>query len=215
MVAQVPGARLETKIGIGQSPYRADINNVSGIPRIIRLVIESIDLVMKSTVQHYQTTPLLDAFAVSRATLAGNTTFSINCDDRAERCRLDIVGAVKLHTCIRRPELKRIILKRAFTTFITYRAIERMIEKREFENPLLRFFNLFCCRLNHHIGSHIHRACRHQLRHFFYLNQTHAATTQRTDFFVIAEDGNIYINLFGCVCHLRSFRNRDRFSVDC
>ena len=170
---------------------------------------------MKTTVQHDQPTILFNAFAIGSAPLTGNTTFPVNGDNRAERSCLGIIMPMKFHTRIRRTILEGVVLQGTFATLVADRAIERVIEQRELQNTLLRFFHLVGSGFDHHIRHDIHRAGGHQFRHLLDLDQTHPATAERTDLLVITENGDIHIDLFGRIHYFGAFGNRDRFPVNC
>ena len=96
-IAQVPSTRLKPELRVGQRTHRTDVDNVARILRNVRFIIERADFVVESAVQHHQCALLLNDIAVPCAPLTGDATFPVDSDDRAERCRLGVMGTFELH----------------------------------------------------------------------------------------------------------------------
>ena len=169
---------------------------------------------MESSIQHNQTPILFNAFTVSRTTLTSNTTFTVNCNNRTKRSRLNIICAMKFHACVRRTIFKSVVLQRTLSALITNRTIEWMIQKCKLQHALLCFFNLFAYRFHNHIGRNIHRAGSHQLGHFFDFNQAHTTTAKWPNFFVITKNRDIDIDLFSSIDYFCTLGNSHRLPVN-
>ena len=84
----------------------------------------------------------------------------------------------------------RHILKLAFATLITDRAIERMVDQQEFHRRLLRCNRCRRSSLHDHAVDHIGGTGRHRFRCPFDLDQAHAAIRRNRQLLVIAKPRN-------------------------
>ncbi len=213
-VGEIPRPRSETEIGIGECTNGTDIDHVAGEPGVVWLFVEGGHAVLESTVEHNQRLIFFNDVAVARTPLASDAPFAVDGNHRTERRGFFAVKTVVLHARIRRAELERVVLKRTLAALVAYRTIQRMVEESELQHALLRFFDFFRVGLDDHALTDRHRACSHHLRHLLHFDQTHPATAEGSEFFVVAENRNFYIHRFGGIHHHGPFGNRYGFAVD-
>ena len=107
-----------------------------------------------------------------------------------------------------------LVLQVAFAALIADRAIQGVIDQKEFHHALARLFDGRGVGLDHHAFARRHGAGRNRLRRALHLHQAHAAVAGHREALVIAEAGNFDAGHFASLQHRHAVRHLDFPIVD-
>ena len=108
------------------------------------------------------------------------------------------------------------ILQVAVTGFITNRAVKRMVQKEQFQNHFTSLDNIRGRCANNHAFCYRCSAGRNLTTlHLLNFNQTHAASSERFELFVMAQDRYVNPVQFGRFINSRGFWCCDLLIVYC
>ena len=213
-LAELPGAGGEG-IGFGcQRTNGAKINNISGqfaIQSLLQIggnfhIFAAVDRAQILHPGHFRCKP--DAARTMDAAGHGRL------DQRTHVLFRDGAFQLKI-TAGAGPVGHGLILQITFAALIADRAIQRMIDKKEFHRPFSAFLHLLAVSMDDHAIACRHRTGSDQLWRLFHLHQTHAAISGNGQALVIAETRNFRSRLFTGLKHRCARFDRNFYTIYC
>ena len=185
-LVQFPGTGLEAERPGGQGAHRADINHIArqfGFKRALDIGTDFHVLAAARRTQFQ-----LAGHFLQQSDTAGamDTTRHVGGNQRTDERVPDhafVFGKARHVTAIFQCQ----VLQFAFTTLVTDRAIQRVVDQQEFHHPLLRAPGQLRAGKDLHAIGHRGSTGRQRLRHLLHLDHAHAAVGGNGQFLVVAE----------------------------
>ena len=193
-VLDVPRPRVEAVERRRERADRAELDDVAGEGRAVRLVLEGRDLGVRSAIPRDELAVLGDVLREPRAAVAEDAALAVERDERRDRDRLVDGELGERHARVAGPVAEREVLQRALAALVADRAVERVVHEDELERRLLALRRLRGrrTRLDDHPVGHGQRAAGLELRHPLDLDEAHAACADgRPEPRLVAEHRNL------------------------
>ncbi len=173
------GLRLEAVDRRGQSPDRAQLDDVARETTAVRLVLERRDHGGRPALAGDELLVLGDVLREARAAVAEDAALAVERDQRRDGERLLVGALVEVEARVARPVAVRQVLQRALAALVAHRAVEGVVEQDELEHRLLALGRVLGARVHLHAVAGGHGAGGLQLRHALDLDEAHAARADR------------------------------------
>ena len=216
-VLDVPGPCVEAVERRGERADGAELHDVAGEGRAIRLVLEGRDLRARAAIPRDQLSVFGHVLREPRAAVAEDAALAVERDQRRDGDRLVDRELRERHARVARPVAEGEVLERALATLVADGAVERVVHEDELEGRLLplRRFRRGRARLDGHPVGHGERAAGLELRHPLDLDEAHAARADgRPETRLVAEHRNLDSGHLRRLDEARSLRYLDLAFVD-
>ena len=216
-VLDVPRPRVEAVERRGERTDGAQLDDVAGERRAVRLVLEGRDLGVRASVPRDEQTVLGDVLREARAPVAEDAALAVERDERRDRDRLVERELRERHARVSGPVPEREVLQRALAALVADRAVERVVDEDELERRLLTLRRLRGgrARPDHHPVRRGQRAAGLELRHTLDLDEAHAAGAhRRPEPRLVAEHRDLDPRGLRRLDEARPLRHRDVAVVD-
>ena len=152
-------------IGVaGECATGAEINNVAVELRLQRSVVEGAEHGVIAAVEEVQLVLAGDVVHEARTAVADDAALLIQDDQRAEIVDLAEQAFLLDEPALFRPPVVAIVLERTLTARVAHRAVERMVNQQEFDDPFPILQDGFRVGPHLHAGHHRRSAAGHNLR---------------------------------------------------
>ena len=216
-VLDLPRPRLEAVARREQRADRAELGDVAGERRAVRVVAEGRDQRLRAAVDGHELAVLGHVRGEAGAAVAEDAALAVERDRGRDRDRL-LEGPLREgHPRLPRPVAEGQVLQRALAALVADRAVERVVDEDELERALLAVGGLLRRGrgLHHHPVLRRHRAAGLELRHPLDLDEAHAAGADgRAEPGLVAEHRDLDARDHGRLDEARALRHLDLDAVD-
>ncbi len=211
----VPRARAEAVGGRRERADGAQLDDVAGERRDVRMAVERRHVGVRAALGEDQLVVLGDLLREAHAAVAEDAALAVDRDQRRQLERLAEV-ALGLDEA-RRAGAPAVgdVLQRALAALVADRAVERVVDEQELDDRALRVVHALGLRVDDHAVLDRRRAARLQLRDALDLDEAHAARADRlAELGLVAEDRDLGVAELGRVDEHRVLRRGDLAAVD-
>ena len=212
----VERARLEAVGGGGERTDGADLDDVAGEVRVVRLVLVDRDLLERTAFEQLDERVAGDLLAEAGAACAQHAALAVEQHLRADGDRLVVLALLVDERRRVATVCERLVLQRALATLVAHRAVERVVDEQQLERALLAAPRELAgqVRLDHHVGGDGLRAAHDGLGRTLDLDDALAAGTDRVEQRVVAEARHDRADLLGGTDDERALGHLHRDAVD-
>ena len=211
----VPRPRAEAVRARGERADRAQLDDVAGERRHVRVAVEGADVRVRAALEQDQLVVLGQLLREAHAAVAEDAALAVDRDQRRQLERLlEVALGLDEARRARAPAVGD-VLQRALAALVADRAVERVVDEQELDHRALRLVHAVGLRVDDHAVPHRGRAAGLELRDALDLHQAHAAGADRlAELGLVAEDGDLDVAVLGGVDEHRALRRLHLAAVD-